>query len=504
MEPIDPFTYQKQTSVITIKHLFEKYRDEEYLLNKLSNYVVTQLPKFMDNHKISQEENVLRKTKLTAETTKFENEYLAHNRLFYLPSSDTFFKYDGYNYTTYTEDNICHEILSTISNERILMSHKEKVKNNIIKKIKDNSLFKTIPESNTIQTIINLFYPAIFNTKDKAKYFLTIIGNNLLHVDQHFIHLITPKAKHFLKEITHFSYLYTSINPTTTFKYKFHDQEYKNIRLININTITNSSSNCLTNSNMINIISVACYYSNRYTNSDKFLTSHCDFSLSSYSFFLKNNTSKEIVDLFCSYYIEKCEDTSSNDLPKFNIPWKYMIYLWKSFLDEKKFPNILFNNNLKSLLKDQFTYNETRDSFEGITSKYLPKIAAFIEFWDNQIQDCEDEEIEIGEINTLFKTGMGIFNHKSIGNHCNDEQLLNIINYYYPDTEIHDGKYLMNLSCKLWDKHNDITTFVTCYKDSVDNFSVHTAYEEYVKSQPTFVASKRYFMDKCHLHINNN
>ena len=123
------------------------------------------------------------------------------------------------------------------------MAHKEKVKNSIIRKIKKSSLFKTIPESKTIQDTLNMFYPTLFNSKDKAKYFLTIIGDNLLKIENHLVHLISPKAKQFLKEITHFSYLYTSINPTNTFKYKYHDQDYSSIRLLDINMSDDTPTN---------------------------------------------------------------------------------------------------------------------------------------------------------------------------------------------------------------------------------------------------------------------
>ena len=48
--------YQKKTCLITLGHLFDKYQDEEYMLSKLNNYILIQLPKLMDNHKISQQE----------------------------------------------------------------------------------------------------------------------------------------------------------------------------------------------------------------------------------------------------------------------------------------------------------------------------------------------------------------------------------------------------------------------------------------------------------------
>ena len=57
---------------------------------------------------------------------------------------------------------------------------KFKIKTNIIKIIKESCLFSTIPESETIQYILNNIYPNIFKTKNHIKHFLTIVGDNIL------------------------------------------------------------------------------------------------------------------------------------------------------------------------------------------------------------------------------------------------------------------------------------------------------------------------------------
>ena len=505
MEFSEQNEYKKQTCLITVGHLFDKYQGEEYMLSKLNNYLVIQLPKLMANHKISQHEKLAKKTELNNEKLLFQRKFLNDNRFYYLTSSETFFHYDGNKYTTYSEDDICHKIFTQITKERKLMEHKEKVKNSIINNIKKTSLFKTIPESKTIQNTLNLFYPTLFNSKDKAKYFLTIIGDNLLKIENQLVHLINPKAKHFLKELTHYSYLYTSVNPTNTFKYKYHDQDYSLIRLLDINISTDTCAWSFVKHQIINILSVACYYSNRYTNSDKFIESHCNYTLSNYTLFLKNNTSRDIVNLFSSYYIENCTESNINfENSNYNIPWKHMVYLWKNFLEEKNFPNIIFNQNLKILLCEKYQFNDKLDQFTGVTSKYLPRIAAFMEFWNHEIIQNDDEQLEIGEINSIFKQWtINTYKNKSISNYCNDRQILDIIRFYFTETEITEDKYVMNISCKLWDKNNEVAAFLTCHKETSADHSPHSAYEIYVKSQPSLVASKHYFMEKYHLFINS-
>ena len=69
------------------------------------------------------------------------------------------------------------------------MQWKHKTKLNIIKQIRERSLFTCIPETDTIQDILYNLYPAIFTSKNCAKYFLTIIGDNILKKNQHLLSL---------------------------------------------------------------------------------------------------------------------------------------------------------------------------------------------------------------------------------------------------------------------------------------------------------------------------
>jgi hypothetical protein len=49
------------------------------------------------------------------------------------------------------------------------MGWKHKTKISVLKKIKENSLQKTIPESETIQMVLDSLYPSFFSSKTEAK-----------------------------------------------------------------------------------------------------------------------------------------------------------------------------------------------------------------------------------------------------------------------------------------------------------------------------------------------
>ena len=81
------------------------------------------------------------------------------------------------------------------------MSWKQRTKINIMKRIKENSLLGSIPESDTIQFVLDILCPLLFANRTEAKYFLTILGDNILRKNTNLIHFIYPKSKQFLQTI---------------------------------------------------------------------------------------------------------------------------------------------------------------------------------------------------------------------------------------------------------------------------------------------------------------
>ena len=70
-----------------------------------------------------------------------------------------------------------------------------------MKRIKENYLLNSIPESETIQLVINALTTNIFPSKSAVKYFLCILGDNLLKKNNHLIHYINPNGKDFIRTL---------------------------------------------------------------------------------------------------------------------------------------------------------------------------------------------------------------------------------------------------------------------------------------------------------------
>jgi len=268
----------------------------------------------------------------------------------------------------------------------------------------------------------------------------------------------------------------------------------------------------------INLFCVAAHYSNRYGNSDSFLLNYGSEDLRNYAFYMKNNDQAAIIQQFCDYAIEPSASITMN--------WKSIHYLWKLFISNQSYPSMIYANSLKSLLRDKFTYQEETDSFVNITSKYLPLTRDFIAFWENTMIILEDgnptqalvieiDEMEIEEVCSLFKkwtqeNGTLCVTHGNI----NEQEVIKLISHFYPQVEIIDNKYLLNIRSQMWNKVADIQQSLQDFKKKhseekdgtlslseelgegmslVSLDQIYQFYCTFCNKHKTKIASKRYF-----------
>lgn len=133
-----------------------------------------------------------------------------------------------------------------------------------------------------------------------------------------------------------------------------------------------------------------------------------------------------------------------------------MHYLWKMHHSNLFLPNMMYLNTFKQLLSAKFEYNEASDSFLNVTSKHLPVIRSFIEFWEQNMVVDLGNELEIDEICVLFK---------SANSHLPENEVLKILKHFFPNVELMDDKYALNISCVKWDKKGDIRSALILMKE---------------------------------------
>lgn len=493
----------------TIFQLFDTYKDNEYMLQRIHNHVVKYLPKTLINENNNHIKRINRAAFLSNEQQIFIQVFLNKNKYYYLPGNNLFYEYNGKRYLIVKEDDIIHKLLSTISKDRTLLEWKYKTKANIIKLIKERNLFHSIPETDTIQNVLNVLYPTIFQTKNTAKYFLTIIGDNILKKNPNHIFLVSSKMKQFLNELDDVAVASIGItNATSNFMTKYHENHYyENCRLIRINeNYSNELWREILKKIGLDLLCVAAHYSNRHDNSDKFIDTKSDEELKQYTYYLKYNAQKDIVNKFCDSYIIEKESCFTE--------WKNIHFVWKYFLSNTHLPNIIYSNSFKNLLKERYNYDEEKDAFIGITSIYVPIQNDFIKFWNSTITFHDDSsnndndlfsgELEIDELCSLFKIWSKKTSETLMTNgNISEENVIKIIKHFYPNIEIIEDKYILNLFCNLWIKESDIEKSFEYIKQEIkknniiDLVSFDELYKYYNKycniNSMKMIVSKRFF-----------
>ena len=548
----------KQSSCEKIRELYDIYDNDLYMTSKIHHYISQQLPTLLENIKETRLKSIQRNMDHSHEQDRFVSSFLGQYRYYYHSTNECYFYYDGCHYSEMREDAILHHIVSSISEDRnpMLMNWKHKTKVSILKKIKDRSIMKTIPDSVTIQTIIQKLQPYVCESKAQSKYLLTILGDNILKKHSNKIHYIDPCLKDFLKAINSYCMDKFNLQCTQTFKYKFHEKHYETLeecRMIPSTRITNYTNDLwyegFFSQYGLDLLCVAVHYSNKYGSSDDFVENTDDMDMRLYCFSLKNRSPVEILKQFSQEYLVDYEDTAnlvasyspqeeyflqrhlqsnlreerySEQLESFGgetsiiktqqLTWTEIQYLWKDFLKNHHYPLNLFSHIYKTCFIEQCfsqKYDEASDSFRGLGSSQMPLIQKFLKFWDETIiEDTQAyAELEIEEISQLFRYWCTRnTNPKKKDRYLvlKESQLLDILSYFHPELEIGDQKYVYHVRNLLWDKDMDIENALAHMEQGSSDSNLtlleHT-YSHYMKfythnrsyTQKPFLVSKSYF-----------
>ena len=507
----------------SLDKMIDKYKKDTYMLNRIHSHITHNLPNTLEYEHRNHERRIDRANFLSKEQETFIQVFLQKNLYFYLCGPNLFYKYDGINYQIVREDDIIHNLLSTISKDRVLLDWKQKTKIHILKLIKEGkSLFNSIPESDTIQSVLNTLCPTFFENKRYTKYFLTVLGDNILKKNGHLIFLMNTEMKKIMSALDNISDISIGFNGVTSnFVTKYHESHlYENCRLIKMNeNVSRELWKDAIKKIGLNLICVAVHYSKRYDNSDRYVEKQMDDDHKKYINYVKDHTSIEIVDEFCGNYIQE----QNSELGVMSIDWKNLHFVWKQFLNDKQYPNMMYLQTLKSHLIDKYEYDKEKDLFYGIASQFIPLQREFLNFWDKNITNSEtavdpisnfDNELEIDEICVLFKSWLKQNSeHKISGCNISENTILKIISHYYNTVEIVEDKYLLNISCVLWDKINDIRESFEYIKSSLETYDyeivpfddVYNYYYEYTRKTDTkMIVSKRYFSKYLYYMYSDN
>lgn len=448
---------QKLTEMID--ELGNKYKNNSYMINRLETHL-SNLPTMLEQENKRYEERVSRFNELTLEQNNFHKVFLSKHQYFYMPYNNIYYEYDGKTYRIVKEDDIHHNLLSTITDEGKLIQWKHKTKQTILKNIKERLLLKSTPETYTIQSVL-AFLQTMFQTKSEAKYFLTVIGDCVLKRNsENLLYFVSSNTMKLISLIDSICYVTTGKSIMDNFITKYHSSHKLSLyRLINnnVNAFSYDIVKNTLNNIGLDLLCVAAHYSDRYTTADNYLKTKTDTTFQQSVLYFEQNSQEKIIEDFCS----QCLETVISDS---NISWKNMHYIWKLYLTSANIPNMIYSSQLQHALANKLENNGENGSiiFTHVTSKYLPHVSSFISFWEKYItitSDSLDDEYEVDEIMTLYK------NSEHGTSQISDINMIKMICHYFsPQVEVIDNKYITNIKCNLWSKHDDINEFLNSYK----------------------------------------
>ena len=510
----------------------------EHILERIHSYVKTQLPQSIKNYQTAHSERETKKKSLALVADEITESFLNRTKYFYCPASELYFTYNNQvRYSLINEDEIHHRILSVFTSEtsgatagctstNLSTSIKYRIKNKIIKSIQSRDILSSIPESRTIQNVIGQLYPALFRTRDHAKYFLTILGDVLLKKSAPLIYFIPAVAKDFIKDLGGESYsLFGSGSNAfaTAFKFKYYEHQYKDCRIVDIHAPSTSSSLLVAfstvsgsrnsgfrlshmpdlKSAVIDLFCVAAHYSHRFGSADDFLRLHCKTpDVATHAWFLRERTDQQIITEFVEYATEPAS-------PEHEISMTNMLYLWKMYLSEFRLPSMFFAATLRAKLAEysasapaSASVSASTEVFPNRTSRYLPVVSQFRQFWsENCLVNDTEIELEIDELSTLFKDYTAGVGANTLS--ASDATILGILRHFYPDIVIEDDKYILNVGCRLWNKNAEIDEYLENFKTQCITMNLsfpqplYNAYEYYCgrcySASKRRIISKRYF-----------
>jgi hypothetical protein len=425
---------------------------------------------------------------------------LTEQQYFYIKESHQYVKYTEDNYHPTTFDAILIDVRDRISREigtslnaptTGLTEWKQEVGCEVLEKIQTVNLYESIPNSSTIQAVISSLFPSVFETRDEAKYFLTVVGDSLLGKFPKMVYLTDISLKPLITKLQRdIGLIMGTPNCLVGFKYKYHEHTYEDCRIINVNV----REDMVYPPNPLNLFAVASHYSVRHSGADEFAERYLRKATMERLFFLRDNSANDIVRTFIDTTIQRVVTGETH------VHQKDVLFLWKNFLESKKLPNIMFSSNFIDMFKSMEnisyknidTANDSDLVFTNITSNYLPSVSSFHSFWDECMVMTNNpvDEMELDEITLLYRSFLSS-SKRSLTLDASD--IYQIIRHFHPTISIIGEKFVYGIAHKEWNKFEQVRGFLTEVDSTL--MSITSMYKKYTESahSTTHIVSKKYF-----------
>jgi hypothetical protein len=520
----------KKKCVAKVTYLLDKYKDDSYALERIHKYCSEIMPHAIEASVQQHSQREERKTELKETSTAFMDSFInSELTYFYFSNSNIFVTYDGFEFKIISEDDISAKVILELSSNPTLCVWKHKIKASILKRIKERDLSEIVPSSTTVQKVLSLIWPAVFATRDEAKYFLTVVGDAICKKDIENVYFVHDRAKRFIEQLSQGIMFFKGLSASAIshcFRYRYQSTPYSLCRVIKIQ---GHGDNLISPQiDPLEVFFVSQYYSIRYGSADNFLSRASIKSCVQHAKIVADLAGQQkAISWFASEALVLLPYEPNNIIDSENtLDARAIQFIWKRFCQKNKIPSIINLNQIVSLLRTlpafAARYDDSRSTFLCVAgnTEYLPSVALFNEFWQATIKEThhldedsieyELEQLEIDEIVTLLgswlrKNGKIKTTHAPL----EDEEVLACIKHFFPHVRVEDNKYVFGISCSLWNKQKDIKDFLDDYLLLTDNLTTTTTaysnlYRAYCREKlrtAICLANKNYFEKVCASYV---
>lgn len=477
----------------------ETHKGNDCMINKISKYLLSELSPRLRANSFDNDSNSARESWFRRHAARVMDSVITEQQYFFIKQSHQYVKYNDDDYHPTTFDAILIDVRDRISRDigtsqnaptTGLTEWKQEVGCEVLEKIQTVFLHETIPNSSTIQTVISSLFPSIFETRDEAKYFLTVIGDSLMGKFDNMVYLTDISLKPYITKLQRDIGLIMGIpNCLTGFKYKYHDHTYGDCRILNVCI----REDIVYPQNPLNLFAVALHYSMRHSGADEFAERYLRKETLERLFLLRDNSASDIIHTFIDTMIQRVDSSIET-----NVQQKDILFLWKNFLESKKLPNIMFSTTFidifRSIENISYIFVESDCVFTNITSNHLPGVSSFRAFWDKCIVLTNNpmDELELDEITLLYRSFL-TSSKRSLTLDASD--IHQIIRHFHPSIDITGEKFVYGITHKHWDKFQQVCDFLNKTNSiSIDTMSITSMYKKYTEcDNGTYIVSKNYF-----------
>lgn len=473
----------------SMTRIVAKYRNNRYMLNRFIKHV-NNLPKLMENIEATQIIRQKRRDDLEAYKVEFINRILPIDttadkpvKYLYISQSNQYATYDGADYEFISEDRILANMLHQIAICKPLKPIKKQVSHAIMRRIKQHNFFGNIPESVTIQKVLEFFNINFFDDKIACKYFLTSLGDTILQnmsarnhpAGESFLYYVNPKFMEILNYLNQYYkeiFTYTG-NITTHYRTEYRRKPESAVktspRIIPLKTAytfenhNNDYIKLFIRQNYLNIFAVCAHYSDRHDSAEDYLQSQQQTIFNSVML-LERKKYEEIINDFIGDYIKLLDDDAGGDTT-IALRMNDVCYLWDIYTKQYNIPQLISRADFKtfcantSTLKDR--YNGTL--FRNTTSLNMENANEFQIFWNNNMDKLDKNvpthlALELSEITDIYNNSRS----NRQGRRMTEDTVRVLIENFYKDwlDVDFDGRTIVRAQCKLWRKMDDINEFI--------------------------------------------